>query len=74
MIYFSSETVPNECGGSNSKGGLIDNRIGIVRIQSACRMTIYGGRWLPKVINGRRDSTRNRQFPITAIDTPDATG
>jgi hypothetical protein len=40
MIYFSSETVPNECGRSNSKGGLIDNRIGIVRTRNACRMNV----------------------------------
>jgi hypothetical protein len=44
MIYFSSETVPNEPSRSNSKGGLIDNRIGIVRARNACRMNIYWGK------------------------------
>jgi hypothetical protein len=42
MIYFSQGTVPKEPGTSNSKGGLIDNRIGIVRTQNACRMNIQG--------------------------------
>jgi len=38
MIYFSSETVPNEPGGSNSKDGSIDNGNGIVRTRIAPRM------------------------------------
>jgi hypothetical protein len=42
MIYFSQGTVPKEPRISNSKGGLIDNRIGIVRTQNACRMNIQG--------------------------------
>jgi len=35
-------TVPNDPSRSNSKGGLIDNGIGIVRTQNACRMNIQG--------------------------------
>jgi hypothetical protein len=42
MIYFSFGTVPKELGTSNSKGELIDNRIGIVHTQNACRMNIQG--------------------------------
>ncbi len=40
MIYFSQGTVPKERRMSNSKGGLIDNRISIVRAQNACRINI----------------------------------
>jgi hypothetical protein len=42
MIYFSCGTVPKEPRASNSKGELIDNRIGIVHTQNACRMNIQG--------------------------------
>jgi hypothetical protein len=42
MIYFSCATVPKAPRMSNSKGGLIDNRIGIVRTKNACRMNIQG--------------------------------
>jgi hypothetical protein len=42
MIYFSQGTVPKLPRRSNSKGGSIDNRIGIVRTRNACRMNIRG--------------------------------
>jgi hypothetical protein len=42
MIYFSYGTVPKAPRMSNSKGGLIDSRFGIVRAQIARRMRILG--------------------------------
>jgi hypothetical protein len=58
MIYFSSETVPNEPGGSNSKDGSIDNGNGIVRTRIAPRMKNLWEGFL-NAMDGRIGSNRN---------------
>src|ERR1700749_2867669 len=55
-------TVPKAPHGSNSKGGLIDNRIGIVRTRSACRMNIRGEGAFPEMTNSGTRSHRNEQL------------